>query len=152
MEDNSITLFDGSTEVTTGLTRTNGGWQRSELDYVVGASSIIVRHNGTAKTLPITPVSTLYGLFFVENDALSSKAYVDDLRATALLGVAPATNPQLTAVRTGNQLTLSWTNGAGYYLQVNTDAANPNGWGDCARRRGQPGASPHRRGRVLPSD
>ncbi len=127
MADNSITLFDGTSEVNTGLSHASGVWEKCELDYIVGASDIILKFNANAVTLPITPRSTINGLFFIENGG-SSQASIDDVRATALLGEILATNPLLEATRSGNQLILTWTNGAGYRLQANSDLNNLSGW------------------------
>jgi len=122
--DNSITLFDGTTEASTGLSHTTGVWEKYELDYVVGASEITFKFSGNAVTLPITPRSTVNGLFFSKN---GGEAFVDDVRATALLGEIPATDPLLVATRDGDQLILTWTNGAGYRLQSNSNLST-SGW------------------------
>jgi hypothetical protein len=127
--DNSITLFDGTSHVTTTQTRTNGGWQKSEFEYVVGASQIILRHNGVAQTIPVTPVNSVSGLLFTADNAVPGTwTRVDNVRATTQLGLIAPTDPELVITQNGDQLTISWTNGPGYVLQANPDLANPSGW------------------------
>jgi hypothetical protein len=128
-----ITLFDGANEVDTGLGHSVGIWEYYELDYVVGSSSITVTVDGTPSTIPITPQSTIYGLFFVADPASSGSASVDDVLATADLGNIPATNPVLHASpAAANLVSLSWTNATGYVLQQNSNLANTNGWVNVA--------------------
>jgi hypothetical protein len=128
--DNSITLFNGTNDVGTGFSHTTGAWEKYELDYIVGASDITFKFSGNAVTLPISPRSTVNGLFFLKN---GSEAFVDDVRATALLGEIPATDPLLEVTRNGDQLILTWANGAGYRLQSNSDLSNASGWGNVPR-------------------
>lgn len=123
--DNSIALFDGTNDVSTGFSHATGAWEKYELDYIVGASDITFKFSGNAVTVPIGPRSAVNGLFFLKND---SQAFVDDVRATALLGEIPVTDPLLEVTRNGDQLILTWANGAGYVLQANSNLSNANGW------------------------
>jgi hypothetical protein len=114
--------------VDSGFGHIQGDWEQCELRYTVGASEVTMTIDGNAVTIPVQPVSSINGLFFAENDALSSDAFVDDVLATATLGDLSDTNPTLVATRSGGQLILSWSNGVGYVLQENSDLNNPNGW------------------------
>lgn len=123
-----ITLFDDASEVDTGTGHTINIWEKYTLDYVVGADSITLSVNGYPATLPITPVSSLGGLFFFAPDDGTSRASVDDVTVLAELGNLPATSPVLAIAASGDQLILSWSDAAGYVLQENDDLEDPDNW------------------------
>lgn len=126
--NSSVYIFDGTNQVDTAITHGTNSWEECQLDYVVGSQSIALNYNGHSLTVPIAPSGTISGLFFVEDDAQTSSALVDDVSARAHLGDLPTTNPTLQVTPGANQMTINWSNGAGYILQVNTDLSNPNGW------------------------
>lgn len=151
----AVSIFDGTNTDNLGWSATSGTYQQCALDYVVGAGVITVSFNGSSNTVPIAASGTLAGLFFLADPATTGSANVGAISATADLGYLPATNPQLTAALSAaqgggqgnqgsqtNQILLSWTNGAGYVLQSNTNLVNQSGWVNVSNGGSSPATLP----------
>ena len=132
-EGGSITVFDGTNDVVTGLNYLVETWEKYQIDYVVGSDQLILTlssefqaEQSVTATVPVQ--NEVRGLWFsvgLPDDPVQSIGYVDDILARAPI-VAPA---HLDHSRNGNQLILSWVT-PGFVLQENSDLTNAAGWTD----------------------
>lgn len=125
----NITVFDGTTDVDTGLTYTDNTWQKYQIDYVVGSDQLVLTSNdqSVTNTVPIrTEVTGLWFICGLPGDDFQSRGFVDDILALAPISVSPG-QPTLRYAKSGQQLTLSW-DGSGFTLQESDSVNNPAGW------------------------